>query len=205
MEQNHFALQVIRVHRASSHTKDAAFYVEVKLANSYRKTGILNGNGEPIWNATVTFSQTEASTVFKIRLKEARKLGRDNLIGLAEVNVDGLLVDCDEDNARVVLSAPTGFLLNRKRQSSTGSIYLHLKNVDTLNRAKIEIETAEKSTERIRTLTSRTDSTMEVIGTVIEAAEVIIEMIDGVAKIHPLFNLSWQATSALFKLSSYLS
>ncbi|KAL5503862.1 hypothetical protein ACEPAH_7933 [Sanghuangporus vaninii] len=161
-QQNHFALQgpsvpllmhlslidilaVTRVHRASSHTKDAAIYVEVKLANSDRKTGILNNDGEPIWNATVTFSQTEASTVFKIRLKEARKRCPDHLIGQAEVNVDKLLVDCGEDN----------------------------------------------------------DSAMEVIGTIIEAAEVIIEMIDDVAKIHPLFHLSWQATSALFKLVSH--
>ncbi|KAL5503861.1 hypothetical protein ACEPAH_7932 [Sanghuangporus vaninii] len=97
-EQKHLALQVIRVHRASSHAKDAAIFVEVKLAKSVRKTGILNNNGEPAWNDTVTFSQSEESTVFKIRLKEARKFSPDNRIGQADVNVDELLVHSSEDN-----------------------------------------------------------------------------------------------------------
>ncbi|KAL5526138.1 hypothetical protein ACEPAG_7476 [Sanghuangporus baumii] len=43
---------------------------------------------------------------------------------------------------------------------------------------------------------------MEVIGTVIEAADVIIEMVDTIAKIHPVFDVSWQATSALYKVVS---
>ncbi|KAL5503777.1 hypothetical protein ACEPAH_7848 [Sanghuangporus vaninii] len=182
--------------------KDAAFYVEVKFAKTVRKTGFLNDEGEPVWNGTFTFSKHEVASVFKIRLKEVRKLGPDDLVGEAEVIVDELLADSGKDNARVSVFSPTRFLSSRKRQSSTGSIHLHLKTVDALDRAKIEIDTVEKSTEGIRALTNKTNSTAEAIGPVIEAADVMIDMVDNIAQIHPLFNVSWQAISALYKLVS---
>ncbi|KAL5503771.1 hypothetical protein ACEPAH_7842 [Sanghuangporus vaninii] len=150
-EQTHFALQVIRVHGAPSDAKDGGLYVEVKFAKSVRKTGILNDEGEPAWNDTVTFLRSDASTVFEVLVKKVRKVGRDDLIGQAEVNVDELLVNSGEDEFRD---------------------------------------------------NSKTDSTTEIIGTVIEAADVIIEMVDTIAKIHPIFDVSWQATSALYKLVS---
>ncbi|KAL5526090.1 hypothetical protein ACEPAG_7428 [Sanghuangporus baumii] len=189
---------VVRVHGAPGRAKDTAAYVEIKLAESVRKTGILNDEGEPLWNGTITFLHPGASAVLDARLKKVRKVGRDDLVGQAEVNVDELLAN----SIRAALFAPTSFRSSRKRPSSIGSIHLHLKRVDALNRAKIEIETAEKSTKGIRTLTNKTDSTMEVIGTVIEATDVIIDIVDKIAQIHPLFNVSWQATSALYKLVS---
>ncbi|KAL5503719.1 hypothetical protein ACEPAH_7790 [Sanghuangporus vaninii] len=202
-EQTHFALQVVRVHGAASRAKDSTAYVEIKLAKSARKTGILNDEGKPAWNETMTFPKLETASVFKIRLKEIKKIGLHDLVGQAEVNVDELLANSSGVNIRVVLFAPTSLLSNRKQPSSTGSIHLHLRRVDALSRAKIEIETAEKGADRIRTLANKADSTTEVIGTVIEAADVIIEMVDTIAKIHPIFDVSWQVTSALYKVVSH--
>ncbi|KAL5526188.1 hypothetical protein ACEPAG_7527 [Sanghuangporus baumii] len=202
-EQNHFVLQVVRVYSASSRAKDTAAYVELKLAESVRKTGILNDEGEPMWNGTVTFClQPGASAVFEVHLKKVRKFIRGGLIGQAEVNIDELLAGSSKDNVRIHLSAPASFLPCRRQQSLTRIIHLHLKSVDTFERAKIEIETAERSAERIQTLAKKTDSTMEVIGTVIEAADVVIKMVDTIAKIHPIFDVSWQATSAIYKVVS---
>ncbi|KAL5503723.1 hypothetical protein ACEPAH_7794 [Sanghuangporus vaninii] len=202
-DQTHLAFQVVRVHGVSSRAKDTAAYVEIKLAKSVRKTGILNDEGEPAWNETMTFPKLETASFFKIRLKEIRKIGLHDLVGQAEVNVDELLANSSGDNTRVVLFAPTSLLSNRKQPSSTGSIHLHLRKVDALNRAKIEIETAEKGADRIRTLANKADSTMEIIGTVIEAADAIIKVVDTIAKIHPIFDVSWQAVSALYKVVSH--
>ncbi|KAL5531895.1 hypothetical protein ACEPAF_5458 [Sanghuangporus sanghuang] len=46
-------------------------------------------------------------------------------------------------------------------------------------------------------------STESIIGSVIDAVDQLVEIMDTVAEIHPLFELSWKVTSALYKLVSY--
>ncbi|KAL5532054.1 hypothetical protein ACEPAF_5618 [Sanghuangporus sanghuang] len=91
----------------------------------------------------------------------------------------------------------------RKRTVTIGSIHLCIDVVDALTRAELYVGMAERRVEEIRATTDRMVSADSVIGHVVQAVDQIIEIVDTLAQIRPVFNLSWKATSALYKLVSH--
>ncbi|KAL5534710.1 hypothetical protein ACEPAG_1174 [Sanghuangporus baumii] len=197
-ESSYYALQVIRVGNIPREEQDSALYVEVKLGNTIRKTGTLNADAEPSWNGTLTFSCSDEATAFDIRLRKSMKR-----IGHVSINAAELLRESAENDVQRDLVIPKNILrFSRNRLRHAGSIILRLMTINAQTRAEIEISAAEESATRLNALVQRTDTAAEVIGTAIEVADAIIEIVDNVVQIHPVFNVTWQITTSLYKVLS---
>ncbi|KAL5518500.1 hypothetical protein ACEPAH_182 [Sanghuangporus vaninii] len=197
-ESSYYALQVIRVGNIQGEEQDSALYVEVKLDNTIRKTGTLNANAEPAWNGTLTFSRSDDATAFDVRLRKSMKR-----IGHVNINAAELLRESAENDVQRDLVIPQNILrFSRNRLRHAGSIILRLRTIDAQTRAEIEISAADECATRLNALVQRTDTAAEVISTAIEVADAIIEIVDSVAQIHPVFNVTWQIITSLYKVLS---
>ncbi|KAL5512552.1 hypothetical protein ACEPAG_3205 [Sanghuangporus baumii] len=94
-------------------------------------------------------------------------------------------------------------LFRREQTVSAGSIHLRLNVTDAQAWAGLWVDMADRKVEDIRAREDRAASADSVIDPIIQAVDQIVEIVDTVAEIHPLFNLSWKAVSALYKLVSY--
>ena len=98
-----------------------------------------------------------------------------------------------------------------------GRVEFLLKFVDMHTQATIELDAAEQSVKRLDTLMQRSDTAAEVIGALIDVADMVVKIIDNVAKvspmllgenfrefrsfqIHPVIKVAWQITSSMYKV-----
>ncbi|KAL5483135.1 hypothetical protein ACEPAI_8364 [Sanghuangporus weigelae] len=200
-----YSLEVIRVEGVHSESKKWNLFAEIEFDKTIHRTGEINNDGKPASAATVAFSQSGTRSVFNISVKQSRENSQDRLLGYANIeeDIDKLLRESLPYELKCDLAGTARSIFLRKRTVTVGVIRLCIDVVDALTRAELYVGMAERRVEEIRATTNRMVSVDSAIGPVIQAVDQIIEIVDTVAQIHPVFNLSWKATSALYKLVSH--
>ncbi|KAL5512558.1 hypothetical protein ACEPAG_3211 [Sanghuangporus baumii] len=192
-------------------------YAEVKINKSVPERVTIGEDGKPTSNAIIPFSQSDSPSVINISFKQSFKQSlmrslmrssnrsQNRLLGDVEINEDitkllqeSLPYELKRDLVRTVRS-----LFRREQTVSAGTIHLLLNVTDAQARAELWVDMAERRVEGIQARKDKAASAESAIGPVIQAVDQIVEIVDTVAEIHPLFNLSWKAVSALYKLVSY--
>ncbi|KAL5504736.1 hypothetical protein ACEPAH_7399 [Sanghuangporus vaninii] len=207
---NHFepacySLEVIRVEGVHSKLKKCKLFAEIEFDKTIHRTGEISNDGKPASATTVAFSQSGSRSVFNISVKQSRENSQDRLLGYASIeeDIEKLLNESLPYELKCDLTGTARSVFLRKRTVTIGSIRLCIDVVDALTRAELYVGMAERRVEKIRATTDKMVSADSVIGPVVQAVDQIIEIVDTVAQIHPVFDLSWKATSALYKLVSH--
>ncbi|KAL5512561.1 hypothetical protein ACEPAG_3214 [Sanghuangporus baumii] len=210
-------LLVICIEDIQRDRKKGDLYVEVKINKAAPERVDIGEDGKPTSNVVIPFSQSDSSSVINISFKQSfkqslmRSLMRsfnrsyNRLLGHVEIKEDitkllqeSLPYELKRDLVRTVRS-----LFRREQTMSAGSIHLRINVTDAQARAGLWVDMADRKVEDIRAREDRAASADSVIDPIIQAVDRIVEIVDTVAEIHPLFNLSWKAVSALYKLVSY--
>ncbi|KAL5525989.1 hypothetical protein ACEPAG_7327 [Sanghuangporus baumii] len=198
-DDTYYALEILRVDRIPNKAMDAALYVEVRLGDNIRKTGMLDIEGKPALNGTLIFSRSNNDAItFDIHLRNSVKR-----IGHVIINTTELLQESARSDVRRNLIISKKPLWSSKAHSEdAGSIILRLKTVDAQTRAQIEVNAAEESVKQLNGLVQRNENIPEVTGTVIGVVDMIIGIVDDAAEIDPIVNVSWKIATALYKVVS---
>ncbi|KAL5483113.1 hypothetical protein ACEPAI_8342 [Sanghuangporus weigelae] len=186
--------------------KKGDLYVEVKINKTTHEPVIISEDGKPTSRAIIPFSQSDPSSLINISIKQARKRSQqDRLLGHVDIkeNIAKLLEDSLPHELKRGLTRIIRAVFRREQTVSAGSIHLRLNVTDAQARAGLWVDMAERRVEGIRARKDKSTSADSAIGPVIQAVDQIVEIVDTVAEIHPLFDLSWKAVSALYKLISY--
>ncbi|OCB85297.1 WD40 repeat-like protein [Sanghuangporus baumii] len=197
----YYALEVLRVDRIPKKAMHAALYVEVRLDDAIRKTGMLNDEGKPALNGTLVFSRSDNDSdaiAFDIHLRNSVKC-----IGHVIINATELLKEsAGSDVRRNLVISKKPLWSSKARSEDAGSIILRLKTVGAQTRAHIEVNAAEESVKQLNGLVQRTENIPEVAGTITDVVDMVIGIVDDVAEIHPIVNISWKIATALYKVVS---
>ncbi|KAL5512584.1 hypothetical protein ACEPAG_3237 [Sanghuangporus baumii] len=204
-EPGNYSLEVICIEGIQRDPKKVDLYVEVKINKTTHEPVIIGEDGKPTSRAIIPFSQSDSSSLINVSIKQARKRSQDRLLGHVDINEDitkllqeSLPYELKRDLTRTIRAV---FL--REQTVSAGSIHLCLNVTDAQARAWLWVDMAERRLEGIRARKDKAASAESAIDPVIQAVDEIVEIVDTVAEIHPLFDLSWKAVSALYKLISY--
>ncbi|KAL5512550.1 hypothetical protein ACEPAG_3203 [Sanghuangporus baumii] len=212
-ELAHYSLEVVSVGNVRNDLKKGQLYAEVKINKAAPERVDIGEDGKPTSNAIIPFSQSDSSSVINISFKQSFKQSlmrssnrsQNRLLGHVEINEDitkllqeSLPYELKRDLIRTVRS-----VFRREQTVSSGSIHLLLNVTDAQARAELWVDMAERRVEGIQARKDKAASAESAIGPVIQAVDQIVEIVDTVAEIHPLFDLSWKAVSALYKLVSY--
>ncbi|KAL5504568.1 hypothetical protein ACEPAH_7229 [Sanghuangporus vaninii] len=196
---------VICVEDIQRDRKKGDLYVEVKINESTPDHVDIGEDGKPTSNAILPFTQSHSLSVINVSIKQSRKRSQDRFLGHVEIKEDvtrllkeSLPYEFKRDLTRTIRS-----VFRREQTESTGSILFCLNVTDAQARAGLWVDMAERKVEGIRARKDKVASTDSIIGPVIQAVDQIVEIVDTVAEIHRLVNLSWKAVSALYKLVSY--
>ncbi|KAL5485796.1 hypothetical protein ACEPAI_6838 [Sanghuangporus weigelae] len=194
----YYTLDVLRVDRIPKKAKDAALYVEVRLDDAVRKTGMLDTEGKPALDDTSSSWSDNDAITFDIHLRNSVKC-----IGHVIINATELLQEsAGSDVRRNLVTSKKPLWSSKARSGDAGSIILHLRTVDAQTRAQIEVNAAEESVKQLNGLVQRNGNTSEVAGTVIDVVDMVIGIVDDVAEIHPIVNVSWKIATVLYKVVS---
>ncbi|KAL5503832.1 hypothetical protein ACEPAH_7903 [Sanghuangporus vaninii] len=183
-DTTHYQLEVVCVRHPSANSQKLRLYTEVILDKTVRRTGYIDGLGEPLRDSCLPFTSSNTAAVFTICLKEKTKLNSNRTVGRVKINIATLL---EKSGREKLLLLPIG----------GGTIYLRLKIVDVLARAEIEVMKAEKSIEQIG---SKKDCTDAALACIVKAMDAIFEAVDDATAVSPLLSLAWKVTSALYKV-----
>ncbi|KAL5504548.1 hypothetical protein ACEPAH_7209 [Sanghuangporus vaninii] len=204
-EPGDYSLEVLRVEDIQRDRKKGDLYVDVKINEAASDRVNIGEDGMPISRAIIPFSQSDSSSLINVFIKQARKHSQDRLLGHVEIKEDvtrllkeSLPYELKRDLTRTIRS-----VFRREQTASAGSIHFCLNVTDAQARARLWVDMAERRVEGIRARKDKAASADSAIDPVIQAVDQIVEIVDTVAEIHPLFNLSWKAASALYKLVSY--
>ncbi|OCB90484.1 WD40 repeat-like protein [Sanghuangporus baumii] len=193
--------KVVGVRGVHERIKERRLYVGIKLNQVAHYTGIVDDDGKPTSEATFTFSCSDVPNALDIRLKESRLLGPDRIIGRDVINVEQALQDTAVYNDELCITPEAGF--DAGSPTCVAIITICLKKIDNLAQARVDVETAEQSLRKIRTWADKTESTDHVLGLVVEVADKLLAAADEVVKIHPLIDLSWKASTVLYRVVSH--
>ncbi|KAL5531875.1 hypothetical protein ACEPAF_5438 [Sanghuangporus sanghuang] len=202
---DHYSLEVIWVEDIQRDRKKGDLYVEVKINESAPDRVNIGEGGIPTSNAILPFSQSDSSSLINVSIKQVRKHSQDRLLGHVDINEDitKLLRESLPYELKRNLTRTIRSVFRREQTTSAGSIHLCLNVTDAQARARLWVDMAERRIEGIRARKDKAASADSAIGPVIQAMDQIVEIVDTIAEIHPLFDLSWKAVSALYKLVSY--
>ncbi|KAL5512554.1 hypothetical protein ACEPAG_3207 [Sanghuangporus baumii] len=208
---------VVSVGNVRNDLKKRQLYAEVKINKSVPERVTIGEDGKPTSNAIIPFSQSDSPSVINVSFRQSFKRSlmrslmrfinrsQNRLLGHVEINEDitkllqeSLPYELKRDLVRTVRS-----LFRREQTVSAGTIHLLLNVTDAQGRAELWVDMAERRVEGIQARKDKAASAESAIGPVIQAVDQIVEIVDTVAEIHPLFDLSWKAVSALYKLVSY--
>ncbi|KAL5512559.1 hypothetical protein ACEPAG_3212 [Sanghuangporus baumii] len=192
-------------------------YAEVKINKSVPERVTIGEDGKPTSNAIIPFSQSDSPSVINVSFRQSFKQSlmrslmrfinrsQNRLLGDVEINEDitKLLQESLPYELKRELTRTVRSVFRREQTVSSGSIHLLLNVTDAQARAELWVDMAERRVEGIQARKDKAASAESAIGPVIQAVDQIVEIVDTVAEIHPLFDLSWKAVSALYKLVSY--
>ncbi|KAL5512562.1 hypothetical protein ACEPAG_3215 [Sanghuangporus baumii] len=202
-------LLVICIEDVQRDRKKGDLYVEVKINKTTHEPVIIGEDGKPTSRAIIPFSQSDSPSVINVFFKQSlmRSFNRsqNRLLGHVEIKEDitKLLQESLPYELKRELTRTVRSLFRREQTVSAGSIHLRLNVTDAQAWAGLWVDIADRKVENIRAREDRAASADSVIDPIIQAVDQIVEIVDTVAEIHPLFNLSWKAVSALYKLVSY--
>ncbi|KAL5512555.1 hypothetical protein ACEPAG_3208 [Sanghuangporus baumii] len=208
---------VVSVGNVRNDLKKRQLYAEVKINNAAPERVTIGEDGKPTSNAIIPFSQSDSPSVINVSFRQSFKRplmrslmrfinrSQNRLLGHVEINEDvtKLLQESLPYELKRDLTRTTRAVFRREQTVSSGSIHLLLNVTDAQARAELWVDMAERRVEGIQGRKDKAASAESAIGPVIQAVDQIVEIVDTVAEIHPLFNLSWKAVSALYKLVSY--
>ncbi|KAL5483090.1 hypothetical protein ACEPAI_8319 [Sanghuangporus weigelae] len=200
-----YSLEVVSVGNVRNDLKKRQLYAEVKIHKAAPERVTIGEDGKPISRAIIPFSQSDSSSLINVSIKQSRKRSQDRLFGHVDINEDitKLLEESIPYELKRDLTRTIRSVFRREQTVSAGSIHLCLNVTDAQARAGLWVDIAEHRVGDIRARKDKVASADSAIGPVIQAVDQIVEIVDTVAEIHPLFNLSWKAVSALYKLVSY--
>ncbi|KAL5504567.1 hypothetical protein ACEPAH_7228 [Sanghuangporus vaninii] len=201
-----YSFEVIHIEDVQRESEIGQLYVEVKVNKDIYDPIIIGEDGKPISNVIFPFSQSGSHVVFNIAVKQSEKRSKDRLLGHVRV----------EEDVHILLQRSHTYRLKRdltlnrsvpvvggKRPAAAGTIHLCLKVVDDREWAELCVRLADHRVQDRISAGETATSTESIIGTIINAVDQLVEIVDTVAEVHPLFELSWKVTSALYKLVSY--
>ncbi|KAL5512549.1 hypothetical protein ACEPAG_3202 [Sanghuangporus baumii] len=204
-EPSHYSLEVLHADNIQNDRKKGDLYVEIKINESTSERVNIGKGGKPTSNAILPFSQSGPPSVINVFFKRSRKRSQDLLLGRVEIKEDvaKLLQESLPYECTYNLTGTPRSLFHRKEIINIGMIQLRLNVTDERVRAELWVSMAERRVENIGMTTEGGTSADSVLGPVIQAMDQIVEIVDAIAEIHALFELSWKAVSALYKLVSY--
>jgi len=190
-----------------------SLYVEINSTDlKPMRTRVVRKTATPAWNEKIPLS-AKSSSIISLALKRKNPFTADSALGSFDIELGALRDRCGnddntvielrkrEDGANGTIACLLTIKLDANDTAQLGALAVANARQDVeLNHISTPIATYGTAQDAVDAVGASGSAFAQSLGCIVAKINVIVEVVDKTARLHPYANLAWQAASSLYKV-----